>query len=220
MQSDYIEKKYIYEYIKDKLNDFKITYEKINNAKYHHNTDYISACSIVKYGILSMNHLHKLGLKYYSKELFNLFTDETSHINGVNGISLSIPYLSDLYGDEFEYDPFDKSKVDFVIDNSVKAVRNTINYGNEYITYDSITSEKIKAIDIRLIEYLGYLMSKKDVTNTEYEQLIRKYNSLIFIALNMKNANLDIPFREKSFKEKSSLDVSKVANAKILKLTK
>ena len=68
MDTILLEKKFVLEYIKDILNDIKIASGMINNAKYHHNTDYSVAPSILKYGVLSLTDLNKLGIKNYSTE--------------------------------------------------------------------------------------------------------------------------------------------------------
>ena len=101
MEKVHIEEKYIPEYVGDMLSSLKCGTEQVSNtnAKFHHNTDYEQVPSVIKYGILSLQELNKLGLKNYSEKLLKLMSNIDSHVNGDTGISLSVTGLEDLYLD-------------------------------------------------------------------------------------------------------------------------
>lgn len=94
-----LKEKYILEYIKNMLYTYSYSIKNMqdNNYKYHHNTDYEYAPSIIKYGILSMEDINNMGIKSYTEEDLNLMDDTESHINGKGGISLSIVGLTYFY---------------------------------------------------------------------------------------------------------------------------
>lgn len=199
-----LEEKYILEYIKYMISSFKMKPIEVNNAKYHHNTSYSNVPLVLKHGILSVSEQNRLGIKKYSPEILNLWSDIESHINGIDSISLSVVGLTDLYANEFEYDPFSPIDVDFNISNDIRAGRSSIHYGNEFLCYESIGVDKIKSIDIRLLQ----LIEKEKNFTIKY--IISRYNFLRDIALTLKQNNLDIPFREMS-NDTSSLDITKVS---------
>ncbi len=163
MNEKIIREKYALEYIKDILSTYSYALKNVDDAKYHHNAPYKDARFIIKYGILSMEEINKLGIKSYSEEDLNLMDDIESHVNGKDGVSLSIVGLTDLYKDEEEYNPFMPNVVDFLIDNNIKAFRNTIHYGNEFVSESKITSDKIKSADIRLVKYIDSLPKKDNI---------------------------------------------------------
>lgn len=205
----YIEEKYIYEYIIDRLNKLKDKDIIIEDARYHHNTNYENMPSIIKNGILSMQSISDLKIKNYSDEILKIMDDTSSHINGKNGISLSVVGLTDLYRDELEYDPFDSDKIDLLITNEIKASRNSTHYGNEFISHNDIAPNMIKSIDIRLLKYIE---NSKNISD-----IIKKYNCLKEIALSLKKSELNIPIREMSL-DNMSLDINKLVNEPTLKL--
>ena len=125
MHKIYLEAKDALEYIKESIEESKIKSIDIKNARYHHNSDYQNAPSIVKHGLLPIGELHSLGVKNFTDKFLKLSDDITSHINGNDGISLSVVGLKDLYKDEDEYDPFVPHNVDFIISNNVRAVSYT-----------------------------------------------------------------------------------------------
>lgn len=212
MECVLIEEKYIKEYIVSKLNEIKNDNIDVIDARYHHNTDYADTPSIIKYGILSLESINNLRIREYSKNLLSTMDDTSSHINGKNGISLAVVGLTDLYKDEFEYDPFDISRVDLLVTSELKASRNSTNYGNEFISYSDINPNMIKSIDIRMLEYLK---------NIKYiNELIKKYNYLREIAIELKRNSLDIPIREMSTKNNILLDKDKLIAEPVLKLKK
>ena len=101
-----IKEKYILEYIRNMLYACSYAIKNIddNAYQYHHNTAYEYAPSIIKYGILSIEELNSLGIRSYSKDYLKFIDDIESHVNGKDGISLSVTGLTDLYKDEDEYD--------------------------------------------------------------------------------------------------------------------
>lgn len=195
----------VLEYIEKIINDTKKNSIDIEDAKYHHNSSYMNGLSILKNGILSLVELDRLGIRKMSYQTLNVMGDIESHINGNDGISLSVVGLTDLYRDEFEYDPFQESLVDFLISNDIKVYRRSIHYGNEYIANKCIEVNKIKSIDIRLLKYLNNIDSKEKI-----DALIQKYNSLIEMSARIKNCGLNITIREMSDENNISLDIDKL----------
>ena len=126
---------------------------------------------------------------------------------------MAVVGLKDLYRDEFEYDPFDDSKLDIIVDTSLHARRTSTNYGNEYIADGNIDVSYIRAIDIRLEECIN------KVLNTEDEKTIiemaERFNYLIEIASSLINSN--ILLREASFEQYKVLDKENIA--KLNKIT-
>lgn len=202
-----IEDKFSLEYIKDMLSSFKTKNIEVNNAKFHHNTSYKTTPLILKHGILSLKEINKLGLKKYSRDFLEKMSNTDSHINGIEGISLSIVGLKDLDPKKFEYNPYNSSLVDLIISSDVKARRSTHNYDNEFICFDSIANDKIKAVDVRLINLIE---QSKNIDSIK--DIIEKYNLLRDIALTIKELNLDIPLRDMS-RENLTMDIDKVSNA-------
>lgn len=209
MNEIYIDEKNVLEYIEDTLSSFKLGKYKINDAKYHHNASYKDAPSIIENGILSLRDINDLRIRKYSKDRLEILSDITSHVNGNDGISLSVPYLDDLYEDEFEYDPFNMYNVDFLVSSDIKASRNSIHYGNEFISYERIFPEKLRSVDIRLLTYLNSIKNKPNLD--KIINLIHNFNSIKDIALALYDMNLYMPFREMSYSD-SEMDVKKIAN--------
>lgn len=209
MNKIYIDKKNVLEYIEDTLSTFKLGEYKVNNARYHHNTSYKHAPSITKNGILSLKNINDLGIEKYSKERLEILSDITSHVNGNDGISLSVPYLDDLYKDEFEYDPFNMHNVDFLVSSDIKVSRDSTHYGNEFISYKEISIDKLRSVDIRLLTYLNNIKSESDLD--KITDLIHKFNYTKDIALALYDMNIYMPFREMSYSD-SELDVEKIAS--------
>ena len=197
MKKIYMQKENVLNYILELLNIYKGETIKLENARYHHNTDYKDGKNVVENGILTLQSLSDKGLMELSKEQLKIMDDTSSHINGINGVSLAVVGLKDLYRDEFEYDPFDDSKLDIIVDSSIHARRNSTNYGNEYIADGDIDVSYIRAIDIRLEECLNKIL------NTEDEKIIiemvERFNYLIEIASSLINSN--ILLREASFEQ-------------------
>lgn len=201
------EEKDVLKYIEYMLNCFKTQNIEIDNAKYHHNTSYKTTPLVLKNGILSISDLNKLGIKKYSKKILNTMSDTSSHVNGIDAISLSVVGLKDLYRDEFEYDPFNPNQVDLLISSDISAHRDSTHYGNEYLSYSSIPNNKIKSVDVRIIELIKSAKCIQDIQN-----IIEKYNNLTNIALTLKDLNLNIPLRDMS-KENLTMDIDKVSMA-------
>ncbi len=216
MNTILVEQRHILEYIKDMLNDIKMGSYIVSNAEYHHNASYSDATSICRYGILTMMDLKNLGIRNYSEETLTKMNDVDSHVNGINSVSLSVVGLQDLYSDEFEYDPFSPSQVDFLISSNIKARRTTTNYGNEFLSYGSIAREYLKSLDIRLLKLAE--LGKKNVD--QIQEVIEKYNYLKAIAGIIKQLQIDIPLREMSNQDNALLDIDRLASMPTLKLKK
>lgn len=222
MSEIYLEEKYILEYIEDLILGFKDKKVSIDNARFHHNTDYNSVPSIIRNGLLSLEEQNKLGVKHYTKEILTLMDDTSSHINGSKGISLSVYGLKDLYPHEDEYNPFDVKHVDILISSNVRAHRNTVHYGNEYIACNSILADMFKSIDIRLIGYIYKLKNnKQSITDTEeIISIINKFNCLKNISLALKDCSSYIPLREMSDNTNATLNTEKISTTPTLVLKK
>lgn len=132
----------------------------LDESLYHHNVSYSDTPSVIKNGVLSLREQNKRGITNYSEEKIKVLDDTESHINGIDGISLSVVGLNDLMKDEEEYNPFNSRCVDIVISKDIKAYRNSSHYGNEYIADRIILPDKFKAIDIRLLLYIQELLKK------------------------------------------------------------
>lgn len=204
MKNIFIDEKLILKYIEDSICSSKLDFIFVENAKYHHNTRYSNAVSICQNGILTMLDLNNHNIIEFSPEILKKFSDDIFHVNGIDSVSLSIFGMDDLSKDEEEYCPFDPRKVDFLVSSDVKTIRNSTNYGNEFLSLGSIDIDKIKSIDIRLMD----LIDKYDKNSTyTIEQLVNKYNILRDIAYTIKEFDLDIPLREMSRDDEFTIDV-------------
>ena len=205
-----IKEKYILEYIRNMLYACSYAIKNIddNAYQYHHNTAYEYAPSIIKYGILSIEELNSLGIRSYSKDYLKFIDDIESHVNGKDGISLSVTGLTDLYKDEDEYDPCQSNIVDFLVDENIKTVRNTTHYGNEFISENKISSDKIVSADIRIINYINNL-SEKD--GKAIFSVINKYNQIIMMSKEILRHNRNIQMREMSEGVNRKIDVEKMS---------
>lgn len=203
-----VQKENALKYILELLKIYKGKTVKLENARYHHNTNYKDGKSVVNNGILTLQSLYDKGLMELSEEQLKIMDDTSSHINGINGVSLAVVGLTDLYRDEFEYDPFMDSKLDIIVDSSLHARRTNINYGNEFIADGDIDISYIRAIDIRLEEYINKVLNTDD-KNVIFE-IVEKFNYLIDIASSLVNSS--ILLREASFEEYRALDKKCIAN--------
>ena len=136
MQKVILEKNDVLEYVETTLNDIISTPIVVFDDMFHHNTRYEDTISIIENGILTGKDQNKMGI--LSDEKLELFEDIESHANGSESISLAVVGMTDLYPDEFEYDPFCEKSVDILITGDVSARRVSTNYGNEYITDECI----------------------------------------------------------------------------------
>lgn len=205
-----IKEKYILEYIRNMLYACSYAIKNIddNAYQYHHNTAYEYAPSIIKYGILSIEELNSLGIRSYSKDYLKFIDDIESHVNGKDGISLSVTGLTDLYKDEDEYDPCQSNIVDFLVDENIKTVRNTTHYGNEFISENKISNDRIISADIRIINYINNL-SEKD--GKAIFSVINKYNQIIMMSKEILRHNRDMQMREMSEGVNRKIDVEKMS---------
>lgn len=205
-----IKEKYILEYIRNMLYACSYAIKNIddNAYQYHHNTAYEYAPSIIKYGILSIEELNSLGIRSYSKDYLKFIDDIESHVNGKDGISLSVTGLTDLYKDEDEYDPCQSNIVDFLVDENIKTVRNTTHYGNEFISENKISNDRIISADIRIINYINNLSEKE---GKAIFSVINKYNQIIMMSKEILRHNRNIQMREMSEGVNRKIDVEKMS---------
>ena len=163
-----LEEKFVLEYVQDMLSTYKLcNADKLEGAKYHHNASYEDAPSIVEHGILPIKNIVSLGLKTYSEDFLKVAGDTESHVNGDSAVSLSIKGLDDLRPDEWEYNPDNPLYVDFRVDSGIKASRSSIHYGNEYLSYQAIHPDKIRSMDIRLLQLIQTKKSDEEIVEIE-----------------------------------------------------
>lgn len=208
----FFEEKFVLEYMRDNLVNLLTKECEVENARYHHNTGYAEAASVVQWGILSLNLLNKLGIKNYSSKFLEIMSDTSSHVNGIDGVSLAVVGLNDLSPNEYEYDPFNFTQVDFLVDSGIKAYRTSVNYGNEFISKELIYPKSLRAIDLRLIEYINLIDNDENLKSRHNMLLkvIESYNCISEIAFAIEKMNLNIPIREMSFNRNYTLDVKRL----------
>lgn len=186
-------------YVKTTLDNSKINFDEVTDAKYHHNTKYCDASSVIRLGILTMSELNKLKLRHDSPESLKVMNDTLSQVNGLDGVSLAVTGLDDLYPDEDEFDPFLSDAVDFRIADTLspRPGRDSTKYGNEFIYRGIIKPEEFRAIDIRILEYIEQLENNvSNMGSRSIEELKNNYNNLLDMLKVLKDANLDVPVRE------------------------
>ena len=221
MEDIAIEDKYIFEYVKYSLMYFINSSVDIAYAKYHRCSHYENSVSIIKHGILTISDLRQLKIKEFSPEALKNFSVTDSHINGIDGVSLAVMGLNDLYENEEEYIPYCINNIDLIIDSRVSANRRTNHYGNEYISHGSISNKMIRAVDIRLFEYINERMRHPEIINDiEYYKIIEKYNYIREIAQEIIQLDLDIRIRENSDFSMMNLDLERISTSPKLTLKK
>lgn len=186
-------------YVKNTLDNSKTNFDEVTDAKYHHNTKYCDASSVIRLGILTMSELNKLKLRHDSPESLKVMNDTLSQVNGLDGVSLAVTGLDDLYPDEDEFDPFLSDAVDFRIADTLspRPGRDSTKYGNEFIYRGIIKPEEFRAIDIRILEYIEQLENNvSNMGSRSIEELKNNYNNLLDMLKVLKDANLDVPVRE------------------------
>jgi len=208
-----IKKREILEYVYDQLNTYKMHFTDVENARFHHNSSFQNGSSILENGVLCLNSQNDLGIKKISQETLLKMSAFDSHINDVDGISLSVVGLTDLDPKKFVYDPFQNSAIDIIITSDIPTYRSTYHYDNEYVATMDITPDLFRAVDIRLINYIEEINSFEDLhkKNELALELLKKFNYLREMAMVMKEMKLDIPLREMSNKSTYNLDVMKLA---------
>lgn len=213
-----IDENLVLEYICDIVSSIKYSGSEVNDSKYHHNTDYKDAPLICRYGILTLEDMNKYGIRNDSDEFLQIMNDINSHVNGIDSVSLSISNLKDLYVGEEEYNPFSISQVDFLVTSNIKTFRTTINYGNEFLSFESISNDKLRSVDIRLMKLAKLKKMYNDYSLVA--SIIQKFNHLREIAFEIKKQELDIPVREMSESEIYNLDIDKLSSHPKLKIKK
>jgi len=214
-----LEEKYILEYIRTMLSDAKIKSETVESDLFHHNSSYSKTPSIIRNGILSIKELNARGIERFSEKDLRILSDISSHINGSECVSLSLTGLKDLYQDESEYNPLTSLDTDILVSKEITARRSTEHYGNEYLVSESITPDKFKSVDLRLLKlYEDYIKEKVYFEKGSFiTNLIERYNKLREIAQALYEEKLDIPLREMS-EGNMTLDIDKIKKNPVLVL--
>ena len=206
----------ISKYVIDTLESLKCGHFYVSEDCFHHNTPYKLVPSILINGLHSIQRQNELGISNYSKKDLELLADVDSHINGINGISLSKINLTDLRRQDFTYDPKEDKSVDIIIDDSINVRRSTRHYGNEFISESSIMPNKFNALDIRLMALVTNTQSIDHLK--ELERIIIAINSLKGIAKTLEEQKLTIPIREMSLEDNSLLDTTKIMDLPIIRV--
>ena len=172
----------VVDYVKNTLDNSKTNFDHVTGAKYHHNTKYCDASSVIRFGILTMSELNRLKLRHDSPESLKIMNDTLSQVNGLNGVSLAVTGLDDLYPDEDEFDPFLSDAVDFRIADTLspRPGRDSTKYGNEFIYPGVVRPEEFRAIDIRILEYIEQLENNvSNMGSRSIEELKNNYNNTV-----------------------------------------
>lgn len=194
----------IYKFVKENLYVCQRPFENVENARFHHNINYGQVPSILKHGLLSYCLQKKIiENRALTKAEINHLSDE-GHVNGSTCISLSTMDIDmkTISDDEFLYDHSFYTSADILISSDVKAVRNRINYANEFLVDDIIKVDSFKAIDLRLLD-------QKYIMNDKKQLLIDNYNHLREIAVALTKYQVNIPLRVRG-SENFNLDIDKV----------
>ena len=220
MEKILLKSEHALDFVESSINSCLTTPLVVSDDKFHHNTKYKDAVSIIKNGILSPSELNKLGVAGYSDDIVQAMSDIESHANGSESISLAVVGLDDISPDEFEYDPFSERYVDFLITSDIRARRVSTNYGNEFLSDISIDTDKFRAIDIRL---LSLIQTIRENTNTERTsssvgELIDNYNKLRDMAKLLRERKLGVPLREMSSEEELAIDIEKISSMPKVKI--
>ena len=185
----------------------------IGDLCYHHNSRYIHASKIMKYGLLSIRQQAKLENRDLTKEELSLHYDEM-HVGGIDHVSLSkIDKNYDANPNEFLYDPYIHNELDIIIKNDIKARRSSFNYSNEYLVQDKILRESFSSIDLRILRNFIKFENNRNIENLR--RVIYHYNSLINVANEIVSSDIEIPLREMSFNP-VTLDKEKIIKLPII----
>lgn len=211
-----------YKLVKENIYSCKGESKSVTDTKFHHETNIKNVPDVLKNGLLSKRESVKLeGRELTEKEKF-IYSDDY-HVNGLDYISLSTVEddFSKMYEWESLYDPFNTIDADIIISKDVKACRNTTNYYNEFLVNDRISTDLFRSIDLRILNILNFNFcnSEKNKSESRIKLMIEYYNFLKYIALALKENNLDIPLREVS-NEIITLDIDKVIKLPQLQLKK
>ena len=220
MERMFLESRYALDYVENSISNCLTSSTIILDDKFHHNTKYKDALSIIKNGILSPSELNKLGIEGYSDEIIESMSDIESHANGSDSISLAVVGLEDVTPDEFEYDPFSEKHVDILITSDIVARRVSTNYANEYLSDNSIDTDKFRAIDVRLLSFVQTIRERTsgEKINDSVSELIDNYNKLRDMAKLLKDTKLRVPLREMSNNDGIELDIEKISTMPKVKI--
>ena len=202
MKCIFLEEKDLFDYFYEVIHSCSIDQRNLSKDYYHHNASYKDGKKIIKNGLLSLEDLNKLKIKKLTEEQLIKASDITSHVNGVDGISLSKVGLTDLYKDEEEYNPYCPNYLDILISRTIKTSRSSLHYGNEFICYSKINPSLFRSIDIRILKLFKMELNK--------EQVIKNYNYLLDIINRIEKYDLNILVREMSNKQ-VNLNIEKLS---------
>ena len=211
-----LSKEKIEEYIKEHIDSAILS--KDDNypyARYHHNTTYDLAPSIIKHGFLSILAQQKSGISKYTDDIVKKAMIDDFHVNSNDGISFAVTDLKDLYPGEDEYDPMSSTGVDFIVDIPWTLIRNTENYGNEYISLTSVDSKYIRYLDLRIKELI---MNQLEIM--DYDGAVKRYNSIIRISQAINEYNKSIILRELSNNQELHLNPETIGHYTMIKIKK
>jgi len=220
MQEIILNSEHVLDYVEGNIEECLGDKAVVEDDKFHHNTKYKDAISVIENGILSPSELNKMGVEGFDDEVIKTMDDLDSHANGSESISLAVVGLDDLNPDEFEYDPFSEKQVDILITSDIVARRVTTNYGNEFLSDKSIDVDKFRAIDTRLLSFVQTIREKtgEEAFDSSVRELLDSYNKLRDMAHLIKKIQLDVPLREMSGNDGLEIDVDKISNMPKVKI--
>lgn len=220
MQEIILSSEHVLDYVEGNIEDCLNGKAVVEDDKFHHNTKYKDAISVLENGILSPSELNKMGVEGFDDEVIKTMDDLDSHANGSESISLAVVGLEDLNPDEFEYDPFSEKQVDILITSDIVARRVTTNYCNEFLSDKSIDVDKFRAIDTRLLSFIQTIREKtgEEAFDGSIRELLDNYNKLRDMAHKIKKIKLDVPLREMSGNEGLEIDIDKISSMPKVKI--
>lgn len=105
--------------------------------------------------------------------------------------------------------------VDFRVARDIYAYRSAVHYSNEFLHRGSISRDKLRGVDIRLLQLIRLVLSRSMVAQYNHideKTIIFNYNCLIDLAKEIQKAGLIIPMREMSEDDRIyDLDISELA---------
>ena len=192
----------VYAVVKDAIYSCIIPQTKLDDTKFHHQLDIEKVPSAIEHGILSYKLYKKnVDKKELTEKEKYIFSDD-SHVNGLDCISLSTMEidLDKMYENEMLWGTYSTISPDIIVSKKVNPFHVTSNYYNEFLVSDMIPVEMFNSIDVRLLRIINYnfFLKEQNLKENRVKILLKYYEGVRNIALEMKKQGLDIPLREVS----------------------
>lgn len=190
-----LEKEEIYLLMKKHFDNCVIGSFLENKKDFHHRTDFNKALNILRYGLLSIDASIRCGL----------YKERVQGVDNVNGREYISVSLDDEYDPmkDFYFDHRYPTEINFIIDDRIKNIRkvmrNTTNYCNEFLIFDSIPVSYIKGIEVRFINLVKLI--GPSIWQISLKEYIEKYNYFYDLVSYMEDLGINIPIIEASDKE-------------------